>query len=72
MNKDIFAEVRTLGNLADIYSKQDSLILAEYYYQEGLELAKKEEIDSKKYMEFLEKNIKKSINKSMTQCPYII
>lgn len=39
LNKDAFAEIRTLGNLADIYKEQDSLTLAEKYYLEGKQRA---------------------------------
>lgn len=35
LNKDVFAEIRTLGNLGDIYREQDSLNTAEKYYLEG-------------------------------------
>ncbi|MCP4443017.1 MAG: tetratricopeptide repeat protein [Aureispira sp.] len=35
-NKDVFAELRTYGNLGDIYMKQDSLHSAKKFYQQGL------------------------------------
>lgn len=38
---DYSAEIRTFGNIADIYSKQDSLDLAHFYYQKGLKSANK-------------------------------
>lgn len=40
-NKDDFAELRTYGNLGDIYMKQDSFYLAQKLYRQGL--AKAEE-----------------------------
>ncbi|CAG5077343.1 helix-turn-helix domain-containing protein [Parvicella tangerina] len=39
LESDNFAEVRTLGNLADIYAQQDSFDLSESYYLEGMQLA---------------------------------
>lgn len=39
VNEDLYAEIRTYGNLADIYIEQDSLGKAESYYQKGLKLA---------------------------------
>ena len=33
--KDYFAEIRTYGNLADIYLAEDSMDLAEFYYLKG-------------------------------------
>lgn len=38
-NKDDFAELRTYGNLADIYLKQDSFFLAKEFYNQGLKKA---------------------------------
>lgn len=35
-NKDNFAELRTYGNIADIYLKQDSFELAKKFYYQGL------------------------------------
>jgi AraC-like DNA-binding protein len=35
-NKDDFAELRTYGNLGDIYLKQDSFFLAKKFYNQGL------------------------------------
>lgn len=35
-NKDDFAELRTYGNLGDIYAKQDSFYLAKKLYDQGL------------------------------------
>ncbi len=39
LGSDDFAEVRTLGNLADIYAQQDSFDLSKSYYLEGMQLA---------------------------------
>jgi AraC-like DNA-binding protein len=39
VKKDLYAEIRTYGNLADIYIKQDSLAKAAFYYQKGMKLA---------------------------------
>ena len=36
---DKYAEIRTIGNLGDIYVKQDSLKIAEEYYLKGLKMA---------------------------------
>lgn len=38
-NKDDFAELRTYGNLGDIYLKQDSFHLAKKFYKQGLNKA---------------------------------
>lgn len=42
---DIYAEIRTYGNLGDIYVHQDSLQLAEQLYLEGLKLAEENGFD---------------------------
>jgi len=39
IQEDKYAEVRTYGNLADIYAVQDSFDVSEEYYQKGLSLA---------------------------------
>jgi AraC-like DNA-binding protein len=39
LNKDVYAEIRTLGNLADIYVQQDSLEIAKNLFTEGKKLA---------------------------------
>jgi len=38
---DVYAEIRTYGNLGDIYVRQDSLVFAEELYTKGLNLAEK-------------------------------
>ncbi len=38
---DVFAELRTYGNLGDIYFEQDSIALAKMYYEKGLKMANK-------------------------------
>lgn len=45
LTPDIYAEIRTYGNLADIYVKEDSLKIAEELFKKGLLLANKHGFD---------------------------
>lgn len=45
LTPDIYAEIRTYGNLADIYVKEDSLEKAEELFKKGLLLANENEYD---------------------------
>jgi AraC-like DNA-binding protein len=42
LNEDFYAETRTLGNLADIYFEEDSIELAQKYYEQGKYIALQE------------------------------